>query len=320
MTRAGVLERFAREERWTGVLAQTLGASWRVIEEGLPARTTVHDDPIEGRHKNGRICARASKVTCPSMSSLMLGTNDLKTRFGHARRHRDVGRRAACRDRRVRCRPSGASPTLVLMAPAPIVEVGFLGEIFAGGAAKSRQLAKRYEQVASDAGAHSMPARSSRWFLDGVHFAADQHRALGQRSPPFCSRSRNARERRTQPRGVCRNTARRARKAGHASGRITTLPFTCRLTIRAIASAASASDTRSVIAGRPAGREPFGQQAHVRDMLLRIAAHRIAPEHAQNVALLSSARFSASFGISPAAKPTTRNRPRHAVARNAASL
>ena len=70
MTRAGVLERFAREERWTGVLAQTLGASWRVIEEGLPARTTVHDDPIEGRHKNGlSYRARASKVTCPSMSS-----------------------------------------------------------------------------------------------------------------------------------------------------------------------------------------------------------------------------------------------------------
>ncbi|WP_431226117.1 SGNH/GDSL hydrolase family protein [Burkholderia contaminans] len=186
MTRAGVLERFAREERWTGVLAHTLGASWRVIEEGLPARTTVHDDPIEGRHKNGLSYLRACLESHLPVDVvvLMLGTNDLKTRFAvtPADIATSVGvllaEIAACD-----AGPSGASPTLVLMAPAPIVEVGFLGEIFAGGAAKSRQLAKRYEQVASDAGARFLDAGAIIEVspVDGVHFEADQHRALGQR-------------------------------------------------------------------------------------------------------------------------------------------
>ncbi|MBN3796229.1 SGNH/GDSL hydrolase family protein [Burkholderia sp. Ac-20392] len=186
MTRAGVLDRFAREERWTGVLAQTLGASWRVIEEGLPARTTVHDDPIEGRHKNGLSYLRACLESHLPVDVvvLMLGTNDLKTRFSvtPADIATSVGvllaEIAACG-----AGPSGASPKLVLMAPAPIVEVGFLGEIFAGGAAKSRQLAKRYEQVANDAGAHFLDAGAIIEVspVDGVHFAADQHRALGQR-------------------------------------------------------------------------------------------------------------------------------------------
>ena len=40
--------RFGPDERWPGVLRRELGAGWTVIEEGLPGRTTLHDDPIEG--------------------------------------------------------------------------------------------------------------------------------------------------------------------------------------------------------------------------------------------------------------------------------
>src|SRR5689334_22120556 len=45
--------RFDADTRWPGAMARTLGPEWRVIEEGLPGRTTVHDDPIEGFWKNG---------------------------------------------------------------------------------------------------------------------------------------------------------------------------------------------------------------------------------------------------------------------------
>ena len=44
--------RFGREERWTGRLAKLL-PDWEVIAEGHPGRTTVHDDPVEGEHRNG---------------------------------------------------------------------------------------------------------------------------------------------------------------------------------------------------------------------------------------------------------------------------
>jgi lysophospholipase L1-like esterase len=46
-------ERFGPEERWPGVMAAALGAGWRLVEEGLPGRTTVHPDPVSGVHKNG---------------------------------------------------------------------------------------------------------------------------------------------------------------------------------------------------------------------------------------------------------------------------
>jgi hypothetical protein len=35
-------------------VAEALGSGWTLIKEGLPGRTTVHDDPIEGIHMNGK--------------------------------------------------------------------------------------------------------------------------------------------------------------------------------------------------------------------------------------------------------------------------
>lgn len=39
-------QRFKDEIRWTGLLDTELGDSYRVIEEGLPGRTSVSEDPL----------------------------------------------------------------------------------------------------------------------------------------------------------------------------------------------------------------------------------------------------------------------------------
>ncbi|MEM9971604.1 MAG: hypothetical protein AAF762_10965 [Pseudomonadota bacterium] len=44
----------AKNLRWAGVMATELGVGWDVVVEGLPGRTTVHDDPIEGAYRNIR--------------------------------------------------------------------------------------------------------------------------------------------------------------------------------------------------------------------------------------------------------------------------
>ena len=77
-------ERFPEDVRWPGVLRKRLDEEYRVIEEGLPGRTTVRDDPIEGGHKNGRTYLMACLESHRPLDliTLMLGTNDLKARFG----------------------------------------------------------------------------------------------------------------------------------------------------------------------------------------------------------------------------------------------
>ncbi|TKB94918.1 MAG: hydrolase, partial [Mesorhizobium sp.] len=79
----GPLERYGPDERWPGVLRAELGPDWYVIEEGLSGRTTVHDDPIEGAHKNGRTYLRPCLQSHATLDLviIMLGTNDLKIRF-----------------------------------------------------------------------------------------------------------------------------------------------------------------------------------------------------------------------------------------------
>ncbi|MCP3723323.1 SGNH/GDSL hydrolase family protein [Paraburkholderia sp. CNPSo 3272] len=185
LTVPGVSERFGPTDRWPGVLRDALGPGWTIIEEGLPARTTVHDDPIEGRHKNGlaylRPCLESQLPV--DVVALMLGTNDLKTRFSVT--PTDIANSVdVLLETLVACRagPAGLTPHVLLMAPAPIEEIGFLGEIFTGGAAKSRLLAPLYERVAVKYGSAFLDAGEFATVspTDGIHYEASQHHQLGK--------------------------------------------------------------------------------------------------------------------------------------------
>lgn len=177
--------RWGPAERWPGVLAATLGEGWRIVEEGLPGRTTVYADPVGGAHKNGLALLPAALESHRPIDLVvvMLGTNDLKQRFNvppieigesvsallHFVRHSYMG-------------PAGSQPRLLLVAPPPVEETGCLGEVFGGGAAKSRALAAIYAGIAARHGAAFLDAGALIAVspVDGVHFDADAHAALGQ--------------------------------------------------------------------------------------------------------------------------------------------
>ena len=71
--------RFGPDVRWPSVMQTKLAPGWTVIEEGHPGRTTVHDDPIGGMHKNGiRMLPALLETHRPiNVIVIMLGTNDL---------------------------------------------------------------------------------------------------------------------------------------------------------------------------------------------------------------------------------------------------
>jgi lysophospholipase L1-like esterase len=175
--------RFGPHERWTGILRDRLGADWWVVEEGLPGRTTVLDDPIEGIHKNGLTylppCLESHHPV--DIVAIALGTNDLKARFGMPPTDIAAGAGILAETVRSVLRPFGEQPKILLLAPPPILEVGCFVEMFAGGAAKSQAFARHYRAVAEtlgtgflDFGSHisSSPA-------DGIHFELPAHQALG---------------------------------------------------------------------------------------------------------------------------------------------
>jgi lysophospholipase L1-like esterase len=176
--------RLARGERWPGVLAAELGAGWHVIEEGLPGRTTVHSDPVEGEWKNGlAVLPAILESHAPiDLVVLMLGTNDLKPRFQVPPvQIGDSIERLVRVIRNSERGPGEGAPRILLIAPAPVVEEGSLAEVFAGGPARSA-LAGPYAEVARRHGCAFLDA-AGIWVVspvDGVHFDAAAHAKLGR--------------------------------------------------------------------------------------------------------------------------------------------
>lgn len=184
MPAPGALGRHPPGARWPDVTAAALGPGWTVLAEGHPGRTTTHDDPIEGAHKNGRrvLPALLESHRPIDVVALMLGTNDLKARYGLLPVDIALGvEKLAQEVRASTAGPGGAAPALLLIAPVPIREAGFLGEIFAGGAAKSQAVAAALAAVADRLGAAFLDAGQHAAVdpLDGVHLDAAAHRAIG---------------------------------------------------------------------------------------------------------------------------------------------
>ena len=71
--------RWAREERWTGILQKKLGNDYYVIEEGLGGRTTAWDDQtVAGRNGLTSLLPVLQSHEPLDLVIIMLGTNDTK--------------------------------------------------------------------------------------------------------------------------------------------------------------------------------------------------------------------------------------------------
>lgn len=177
--------RFDRDTRWPGVMAAALGEGWDVVAEGHPGRTTVHPDPVAGVHKCGAAVLPALLESHRPLDLVvvMLGTNDLKQRFQVPPVEIAVSvERLVVAIRQSFCGPGGGAPDVLVVAPPPVLEAGCLAEVFAGGAAKSVRLAPFLADVAARQGAGFLDAGAviASSPLDGVHFDAAAHGALGR--------------------------------------------------------------------------------------------------------------------------------------------
>ena len=74
--------RYGDDERYPMVLQDLLGDGWSVVEEGLPGRTAVFDDPITEGMNGLRVITPILMSHAPlDTVTIMLGTNDSKVRL-----------------------------------------------------------------------------------------------------------------------------------------------------------------------------------------------------------------------------------------------
>jgi lysophospholipase L1-like esterase len=177
-------ERYGPDERWAGVMRAALGSGYTVIEEGLNGRTTVWDDPYE-EGLNGKTYLRPCLLTHHPLDLviIMLGTNDLKHRYGLSAYDIAGGAGALVEIAQASgAGPEDGSPEVLLVAPAPVARLSGFALDFSGAEEKSRELGEQYRRFAEELGCAFLDAgqvvvSSDR---DGIHLDPDQQAALGR--------------------------------------------------------------------------------------------------------------------------------------------
>ena len=184
--------RHAYEDRWPSVLQAELGDGVRVIPEGLNGRTTAFDDNLAGADRNGaRILPTILTTHAPlDLVIILLGVNDMKPWIHGNPVASKQGMHRLIDIVRGHDYPLGEpAPQMLLVAPPAVsrTDNADFKQMFAGGDAASRHLARQYAELAAQTGCGFFDAGSVAVTtpLDGVHLDAENTRAIGLALAPI---------------------------------------------------------------------------------------------------------------------------------------
>ncbi|MCR4329038.1 MAG: SGNH/GDSL hydrolase family protein [Candidatus Roizmanbacteria bacterium] len=175
--------RYSKEVRWTGILQESLGDGFEIVEEGLNSRTTNIDDQKHVGKNGASYLAPCLETHFPiDYIVLFLGTNDLKERFHRSPQDIADGiQNLLDLTKNTSHEENQTLPKVILVCP-PIVDESVEGVIdkYKGAEAKSRLLPKLYEELAQKNNClyinlqeHLKPSK-----VDGYHFDRDSHKTL----------------------------------------------------------------------------------------------------------------------------------------------
>lgn len=171
--------RFDENQRWPGLLRKHLGEEYLVFEEGLTGRTTAFDDPNR-ESMNGLSAVYSCVMSHEPVDLLivMLGTNDVKERFGLEGKEIAAGMKRLLRKAGKLPAWSDKGPQILLMAP-PVID----GEWNRDYHRKSAEVALEYEKI----------AKENHWFflnaglygqfneIDHMHLTQESHARLAEK-------------------------------------------------------------------------------------------------------------------------------------------
>ena len=171
--------------RWPSVAHGHLPEGWGLAEAGLPGRTTRFDDPIMGDHMNGWPGLKIALMTHAPVDliTIMLGTNDVKSRLGATPEMIAAGMMGLLdivRDPEMVAR--AGRPKVLIIAPPPVDVRDDRAAEWLGSTEKSRALSPLYAELAQAYGVGFLDAARHIEVEpgEGIHFGADAHRTFGR--------------------------------------------------------------------------------------------------------------------------------------------
>jgi lysophospholipase L1-like esterase len=174
--------RYGPDVRWPGVLTRELGDGWRIVEEGLPGRTTVFDDPVSAFRRGADYLPPCLASHAPlDLVVIFLGTNDLKVRLSAGAF--DIAAGIGVLAQTVLSSESGPNgePPRVLLLGLPRLGAELSVE-FAGGEDKAAELPRYVAEQASGLGIDWLDLSEVVAYspIDGFHLDAEGHSAVGE--------------------------------------------------------------------------------------------------------------------------------------------
>jgi lysophospholipase L1-like esterase len=187
--------RYDASTRWPAVMAARLGSAVELVEEALSGRTTDLDDhqiDLPSAHLRGATFNGAKLLPAILASHLpldlviiMLGTNDLKTRFN--RSAHQIATAALGLVRLIEECEGGVetiypTPKVLLLAPPPLGTRFYEPEQWAGSHEKSLELGSALRDAAAVANLPFLDAGEviATDGIDGIHFTPEAHLKLGE--------------------------------------------------------------------------------------------------------------------------------------------
>ncbi|WP_167369094.1 GDSL-type esterase/lipase family protein [Methylobacterium brachiatum] len=204
--------RYGRNQRWTALLQKALGESYEVLEDGLNLRTTdldgeawpdsiIRPDTVNGsKHLPTAIAANMPL----DLAVIMLGTNDLQTRY--QRSPQQIADAAVGLARQVRASSGGIgnaypAPEVLLVSPVQVttIPIQSWSERYDGAQEKSRHFAEAFERAAREAKIPSFDAGhaigGAAHGADGLHLSLADHRRLAAAIAPVILKTLGAERR-----------------------------------------------------------------------------------------------------------------------------
>ncbi len=178
--------RLPYHHRLAGVVQKSLPGGYRIIEEGLPGRTTVLDDPL-GDYKNGLCYFVPCLLSHLPLDAvvIMLGTNDMQLCYRFPAAYSAEAIRQYIQTVRRLCNESAVeTPQILIASPVEIADSIVQSDLYPyfgnNSIEKSRQFGALYQKVATEEDTAFLNAAAFACAgVDGVHITPDGLEALG---------------------------------------------------------------------------------------------------------------------------------------------
>ncbi|MCL2354975.1 MAG: GDSL-type esterase/lipase family protein [Oscillospiraceae bacterium] len=177
-------KRYGINERWTRILADLLGNKFEIIEEGLNGRTLTADD-ILGRNGYNYLTPCLYTHDPVDLVILMLGTNELKTRFNKTAQElgETLDKYFVKTILETKSQFKESYPKLLIVTPVAIDETADHCQEdnkYVGATQKSKELNNIYKKIAEKHNCYFLNNEGLTVGEDGVHLDKQSHQKLAE--------------------------------------------------------------------------------------------------------------------------------------------